>query len=217
MGIFDENTKQQLSQILSKMVNPININFWTQEFECPACNINRQFLEEFASFNNKIKLTIYDFVKDKQLANKYNIDKIPAIIVSDENENNMSIRFYGIPAGYEINSFIASCLEFSKPIKDNVDDIDPEIVERIKKIDKKIHIQVFVTLTCPYCPSAVAVAHKIALINPNITSDMIESSTFTPLAIKYNVSSVPKTIINDKIEFVGAQPINVLVETIEKL
>ncbi|MFN3411921.1 MAG: protein disulfide oxidoreductase [Exilispira sp.] len=215
MSIFDQKTTQHLTQLLSQIVNPIKINFWTQEFECPTCNMNRKFLEEFSSFNNKIKLNIHDFVKEKELADKYNIDKIPAIIVSDENENNMSVRFYGIPAGYEINSFIAACLEFSKP--DKIDDIEPEIIERIKKIDKKIHIQVFVTLTCPYCPSAVAVAHRIALINPNITSDMIESSTFTPLAIKYNVSSVPKTIINDKIEFVGAQPINVLVETIEKL
>lgn len=217
MPIFDEKTDQQLKQLLSQMVNPIKINFWTQEIECPTCNINRQFLEEFASFNDKIKLTIHDFVKEKQFAEKYNIDKIPAIIVSDENENNMSVRFYGIPAGYEINSFIAACLEFSKPTKDNFDDIEPEIIERIKKIDKKIHIQVFVTLTCPYCPSAVAVAHRMSMINPDITSDMIESSTFTPLAIKYNVSSVPKTVINDKIEFVGAQPIKFLLETIEKL
>ncbi len=46
---------------------------------------------------------------------------------------------------------------------------------------------------------------------------MVESSTFQHLAIKYDVSSVPKVIINDKEEFVGAQPIGVFLDHIEKL
>ncbi len=46
---------------------------------------------------------------------------------------------------------------------------------------------------------------------------MIESTTFTPLAVKHNVSSVPKVVINDIYEFVGAQPINVFLDMIEKI
>jgi predicted DsbA family dithiol-disulfide isomerase len=46
---------------------------------------------------------------------------------------------------------------------------------------------------------------------------MVETSTFPQLAIKHNVSSVPKVVINDVYEFVGAQPINVFLDTIEKI
>jgi predicted DsbA family dithiol-disulfide isomerase len=46
---------------------------------------------------------------------------------------------------------------------------------------------------------------------------MVESSTFQHLAIKYDVSSVPKVIINDEEGFVGAQPIGVFLDHIEKL
>ncbi|HMB19739.1 MAG TPA: thioredoxin family protein, partial [Spirochaetota bacterium] len=64
---------------------------------------------------------------------------------------------------------------------------------------------------------AVATAHRIALENPKIKADMVESSTFQHLAIKYNVSSVPKIVINETHEIIGAQPVSVFLEEIEKL
>ncbi len=213
MALFDEKTKDQLKQVLSSMINPINIHYWTQDIECPTCKMTHEFLDEIKQISNKINLYVHDFVKEKDLAQKQNIDKIPAIIITDSQDSSFNIRFFGIPAGYEINSFISACLEVSGT-KEKLPD---ELLKKIKGINKKIHIQVFVTLTCPYCPSAVATAHRLALENPNITADMIESSTFTPLSIKYNVSSVPKTVINDKYEFVGAQPLTIILEAIENI
>jgi len=46
---------------------------------------------------------------------------------------------------------------------------------------------------------------------------MVESSTFQHLAIKYNVSSVPKIIINETNELVGARPVADFLNVIEKL
>jgi len=213
MALFDEKVKTQLTQLLSKIKNPIVINFFTQEIECPTCQTTHQFVEEIASLNDKITLKTYDFIKDTDAAKEFNIDKIPAIVVTDANKNSKGVRFFGIPAGYEINSFIAACVEVSGV----VEALPDAIISRIKKISKPIHIQVFITLTCPYCPGAVATAHRLAVENPNITADMIESTTFTPLAVKHNVSSVPKVVINDIYEFVGAQPINVFLDMIEKV
>lgn len=213
MALFDDKVKSQLSQLLSNIKNPIVINFFTQEIECPTCQTTHQFVEEIASLNDKITVKTYDFIKDADAVRDFNIDKIPAIVVTDANKNIKGVRFFGIPAGYEINSFIAACVEVS-----GVSETLPDaVVSRIKKIAKPVHIQVFVTLTCPYCPGAVATAHRLAIENPNITADMIESTTFTPLAVKHNVSSVPKVVINDIYEFVGAQPINVFLDMIEKI
>jgi glutaredoxin-like protein len=213
MALFDDKVKTQLTQLLSKIKNPIVIHFFTQEIECPTCQTTHQFVEEIASLNDKITLKTYDFIKDTDAAKEFNIDKIPAIVITDANKNSKGVRFFGIPAGYEINSFIAACVEVSGV----VEALPDAIISRIKKITKPIHIQVFVTLTCPYCPGAVATAHRLAVENPNITADMIESTTFTPLAVKHNVSSVPKVVINDIYEFVGAQPINVFLDMIEKI
>ncbi len=213
MALFDDKVKSQLSQLLSKIKDPILINFFTQEIECPTCQATHQFVEEIASLSDKITLNNYDLVKDSQVSKEFNIDKIPAIVITDRKKTIKGVRFFGIPAGYEINSFISACIEVSG-VTEPLPDV---ILTRIKKIAKPVHIQVFITLTCPYCPNAVSTAHRLAIENHNITADMIESSTFTPLAVKHNVSSVPKVVINDIYEFVGAQPINVFLEMIEKI
>jgi predicted DsbA family dithiol-disulfide isomerase len=41
---------------------------------------------------------------------------------------------------------------------------------------------------------------------PNITADVIEASEFPEMSQQYGVTGVPKTIVNDKVEFVGAVP-----------
>ena len=40
----------------------------------------------------------------------------------------------------------------------------------------------------------------------HVRADIIEANEFPELSQRYGVSGVPKTIINDKVEFVGAVP-----------
>jgi hypothetical protein len=49
-------------------------------------------------------------------------------------------------------------------------------------------------------------AHQLAVENAHITADTIEVSEFVDLAQLYRVQAVPKTVINDRIEFTGALP-----------
>lgn len=213
MPIFDDNVKKQLTELLGSLKNPVKVLFFTQEFECPSCRDNHDFINELSDMSDKISLEVYDFVKDKETAEKYGIDKIPAMLVTNETGTDTGIRFFGIPGGYEINSFLTALNEVSGA----GEQLPKDIVERIKKIDKDIHVEVFITLTCPYCPQAVATAHRIALENPRIKADMVESSTFQHLSIKNDVSSVPKIVINEMYEFIGAQPISAFLDQMEKI
>ena len=49
-------------------------------------------------------------------------------------------------------------------------------------------------------------AHQLAMENPRIVSDVIEANEFQDLSERYGVRSVPKTVINDRVEFVGSLP-----------
>lgn len=49
-------------------------------------------------------------------------------------------------------------------------------------------------------------AHKLAVENEHITADVIEASEFMDLSRRYRVQGVPKTVINDSVEFTGALP-----------
>ena len=84
----------------------------------------------------------------------------------------------------------------------------------LAKIDKPVHLQVFVTPTCPHCPKAVRMAHKAAIENDNITADMVEATEFPHLAMRYDVKGVPRTIIDEDYPIEGAVFEKELVEKI---
>ena len=212
MAMFDDKVKGQLAGILKAMKEKVNLVYFTQEMECHTCTDTHQFLTELSELNDRLNLTAFDFVKDAEKASYYGVDKIPGIVLLDAADSDTGIRFFGLPGGYEINSFLRSILEVSgvrEPLSDAV-------LARIRAISKKTHIQVFISLACPYCPAAVSAAHRIALENPAIRADMVETSTFIQEAVKFNVSSVPKVVINGTAEFTGAQPIEKFVEYLEK-
>jgi len=52
--------------------------------------------------------------------------------------------------------------------------------------------------------------------NELIQAEMIEASTFGELSRKFNVSSVPKIVINDKYELLGNHPVENILKEIAK-
>jgi predicted DsbA family dithiol-disulfide isomerase len=46
----------------------------------------------------------------------------------------------------------------------------------------------------------------MAFASPYITATAVEATEFPDLARKYDVSGVPKTVVNDQIEILGALP-----------
>ena len=213
MPLFNDKVRTQLGDILKQMRDPVNLVYFTQELECRSCADTRLFLEEIVTLSDRVKLSTYDFVSDADRARSLGIDMIPAIALLNVAERDTGIRFYGIPAGYEINSFLRSLIEASG-VREQLPD---DIMKRIIALGKDIHIQVFVSLTCPYCPTAVSMAHRLALENPRIRADMVEIESFPHLAQRYSVSGVPRTVVNGVHFLDGAQPVTKLVELLEKV
>ena len=56
----------------------------------------------------------------------------------------------------------------------------------------------------------------MALEFPNVRAEVVEANEFPELSQRYGVSGVPKTIINDRVEFVGAVPEAHFVAAIQK-
>src|SRR5690554_1558575 len=213
MKMFNSEIENQLKDVFSDMKNDVIVALFTQEGDCPTCKETKDYMSEVETLSEKIHFKEYDINKDQELAIKYNIEMVPSIVLLDNNEEYKGIKFNGIPAGHEINSFVPALLEMSG----NVSEVSEKLQNRIDKIEKPVNIKVFITLTCPHCPGAVQKAHKLALTNPNIEAEMIEAQTFYDLSNKFNVSSVPKVVINDKHEIIGNQPIEVFLKEIEKI
>jgi glutaredoxin-like protein len=196
-----EEQKQHVKEELEKnLQGSVRLIVFTQETECQFCKQTRELAEEVATLTDKIIVEVYDFVKDNEKAKEYGINKVPAIAIVGN--KNYGIRIYGLPYGYEFNAFIETIISVSK----GTTDLSEETKQKLKSVDKPVHIQVFVTLTCPFCPMVTSLAHKFAIENDLIRADMIEAAEFPHLAQKYSVMGVPKVVINEQIEFVGALP-----------
>jgi len=197
-----EHLKKEFEE---KLVDPVKLVMFTQSFECQFCAETRQIVEEVAALSDQVTYEVYDFVEDKEMVEKYSIDKIPAIVVlrsEDGAERDYGIRFYGIPSGYEFTSIIEDIMDVSK----GESGLQPASKEAVAQLDEPVHFQVFVTPTCPYCPQAVLLAHKFAVESELIRADMVEAIEFPHLANKYSVFGVPRTVINDKVHQEGALP-----------
>lgn len=198
--VMDEKTKTELQQILRNLVSPVKLLFFTQKNACPACSQQQEILQELASLSDKLELKVYDFVLNGEEVAGYRVDKIPATVIVGRKDSG--IRFYGLTAGYEFTSLIEAIVMVST----GQSGLDPKLEALVIGIEEQVHLQIFVTLTCPYCPKMVHVADQFAFINSSIKADMVESSEFPHLAQRYNVTGVPKTIINEAYSFEGALP-----------
>jgi glutaredoxin-like protein len=213
MGLLSEKDAAAVAaQFEDALVNPVRIVVFTQEYECMYCRETRQIAEELETLSPLIDVQVYDFVEDQAVADRYGVDKIPATVIvsGDAGEGQQAghgIRFYGIPSGYEFVSLV----EAIKLVSSGQVQLSQATLDKLEELDEPLHLQVFVTPTCPYCPRAVILAHQLAFASAKVTADMVEATEFPQLSYKYNVMGVPRTVINEDIHIEGAVPEPMLV------
>jgi len=209
MSLIAEEHKEHIkSQLAENLINPVRLIMFTQELECQYCVQTKQLVYELAALNDKIQAEVHDFVADAELAKQYGVDKVPAIVLLGAKD--YGIRFYGLPYGYEFQTLMSGLAIVSQ----GKTALSEETKAKIRSITTPVHIQVFVTLTCPHCPAAASMAHMFALENDLISADAIDANEFPQLAIKYGIMGVPKIVVNEKVEFVGAVPENMFLEQV---
>ncbi len=208
MTVMTEPEANAVRGRLEKLPHPVRLLFFTQETECHSCRTTRDLLHELSNLGSTIDVEVYDFIRDAEIAEQYGIDKIPAIAVIAEADTRM--RFYGSPTGYE---FI-SLLQAIERAGNRQSGLSPESLKRLHEIATPVHLQVFVTPTCPYCPSAVVTAHQLAMAHPNIRADMVEATEYPHLVQRYQVVGVPQVVINESRHFEGALPEHLFIEQV---
>ncbi len=199
MALLQEQDRKYLQEEFGKFSNDVKINLFTSKSGCTYCNDTNAILQEVSELSDKINLNVYDVEENKEEAEKFNVERTPAVIL--EAEKNFII-FYGIPAGYEFSSLIEDIVD----IGTGNTNFGDELVNFANSLDKDVTLKVFVTTSCPYCPRAVRTAHKLAMLNNKVRGEMIEAQEFPELSNKYSVSAVPRVVINEDTYFEGALP-----------
>ncbi|GBD08014.1 Alkyl hydroperoxide reductase subunit F [Candidatus Thermoflexus japonica] len=200
MALLDAHTREEVRRLLMDLKNPVRLLVFIQHIDCVYCRETRQLIEEVASLSDQITVEVYNRITDREVAERYGIDKAPAVVI--EGDQDYGIRYFGIPSGYEFGSLI----EDIRMVGARDSGLSPSSRKRLAQIQTPVHIQVFVTPTCPYCPRMVRLAHQAAMESPWIRADMVEAMEFPELADYYGVYGVPRTVINEVIHIEGAVP-----------
>ncbi|HEY7186859.1 MAG TPA: thioredoxin family protein [Vicinamibacterales bacterium] len=204
MALLSDQDRQTVRERLAAIQRPVTLLFFTQTIGAPeSAYVTRRVLDELVSLNDRLSLEEVSLVLDRERAAQYGIDDIPAVVLLRDDGVDTRIRFLGAPAGYEFMSLIEAA------VLAGTDDSGLSANARAlvsEHVSEPLDIRVFVTPTCPHCPRAVTLAHRLAVEHPQIRATCVEATEFMDLSRRYNVTGVPKTVVNDSIEILGALP-----------
>lgn len=208
MAFIDENLRTDVMNVVSRLGGEVSLILFTEKDNCTYCDDTKELLGEIVAISDNLNLEIRDIDTDREVAEHFGVDKAPGLVVMGEKDHG--IRFYGIPSGFEFGTL----LEVIRLVSNDDPELDETVREKLEKLDGPVHLQVFVTPTCPYCPASVVAAHKLAMASDMVTGDMVEATEFPELSQRHMVMSVPRTIVNDGEGIDGAVPEDHLIDWI---
>jgi glutaredoxin-like protein len=203
MALLSSSDQQVLRDTLAKMGRPVKVLFFTQAFGCDTCVEARQILGEVTDATALVTVEELNPVLDTERAAAYGIDRAPGLVLLTAEDEDTRIRFLGAPSGYDFSAFVDAVLLVSGA---QTQALSESTLEGLGRLTEPLGIRVFVTPTCGYCPRAVALANRLAVASPLVTTTTVQATEFYDLAREYRVSGVPKTVGSNGREVLGALP-----------
>ena len=186
---------------LAALPDEVRLVFFTQTFGCDTCLQAEQMVDEIARLSERVTVEKYNLVLDREPAAEFNIDRAPAVAIVGAADHGL--RYYGTPAGHELESMIDAILVAGGGAGDG---LAPASLAAAAAVEQPLDIKVFVTTACTYCPQATGLAYRLAAASPHITAAVIEATEFPDMVQRYRVSGVPKTVVDDRVELLGIHP-----------
>lgn len=187
---IDEELKTQLSEYLQLIENKVHLTLSVGT--CETSNDIKELTELLTSLNTKITYS-YE-----------TLTRMPSFTVGDR------INFAGVPLGHEFTSLVLALLQVSgrKP------KISDELIKQIKNIDKKLNFTTYISLSCHNCPDVIQALNTMSVLNPNITSTMVDGSAFKEEVESKNIMAVPYVELNGEYFSSGRSTIEEIVAKI---
>lgn len=207
MGMIREGDANKIRELFGHMSRDVRLRVFHRKDATDFEKVASELVGEVGALSDRVQLEMIDLNEDGDAGTAAGIERTPAIVV--ENGGPTGVRFFGVPAGGEFGVLIESILDAGT---DRPSPLSPDTLKALEQVKTPVHIQVFFTPNCPHCPQAVRLAQLFAMASEHISADLIEAGEFQDLIQKYSIQGVPKTIINETIDMVGAQPENVTLQ-----
>jgi glutaredoxin-like protein len=191
MPIFRPDEEKRVRELLDALDRPVDlfVGLGPEETPLPGSRDidfgeeTQRVVEGLAALSDRVTFRVEE--------EPPGFERYPAIAVLPDGED-VGLRYYGLPWGYELASLVGAVIEAGK----TTSSLHADSLERLAGLDHDLTIDVFVTPTCPHCPPAVLHAYRAALASPRIRASAIEATEFPSLADSMDVWSVPRIVVN---------------------
>ena len=185
--MIDQDLLDAVKSYSENMTRPITFVLGSGEHSKRAELID--FLTKIAGTTDKINFDIT--ANDDSLPSPISFKVVSHI---DDVLTDTGIAFSGIPGGHEFTSLILAILQAGgHTLK-----LDEGIQKLIKRFNKPLQFQTYVSLSCHSCPEVVQALNQFALLNDDISNEMIDGALFQEQVEANNIQGVPAVFLNGK-------------------
>jgi len=199
--------KKQLVGLFAPLEKDISIISIYEENDAKSLEMVA-FLEEITALSDKITVLLYRKNENPDMEQQIGFARLPIAAFLTEKHEYAGIKFSGIPGGQEMTSFVLAIYNLAGPGQK----IEQSVQAKIEKITKPTKLEVFVSLSCHFCPDVVSAGQKIASLQPLVETEMIDISLFPELKQQLKIMSVPAISINGGKIIFGAKKIDEIVD-----
>ncbi|MCA7023203.1 MULTISPECIES: alkyl hydroperoxide reductase subunit F [Stenotrophomonas] len=172
--MLDDTLKTQLQQYMGLLRQPLRLIASLDD--SAASNDMRSLLADIVAAGNG-KISLDTTGSDARR---------PSFVIAREGESH-GVRFAGLPLGHEFESLVLTLLwTGGHPPK-----VAPEVIDGIKAVDGEFAFEVYMSLTCHNCPDVVQALALMAIVNPKISTTVIEGGAFQQEVEQRQVMAVP--------------------------
>ena len=185
--MIDKSLLDAIKSYSEKMTRPITFVLGSGEHSKRAELID--FLTKIAGTTDKINFDAT--ATDDSLPSPISFKVVSHV---DGALTDTGIVFSGIPGGHEFTSLILANLQAGgHTLK-----LDESIQKLIKRFNKPLQFQTYVSLSCHSCPEVVQALNQFALLNDGISNEMIDGALFQEQVDANNIQGVPAVFLNGK-------------------
>ena len=144
--LLDESITNQIRDVFAQLDQPVEVLFFGRKTDCEYCDETLQLVEEVVGISEKLGLAVYDVEDDVAVAQQYNVDKVPGLVIAGsdgEQKVDYGIRLAGIPSGHEFSSLIHDLVLVSS----RNSGLDENTRQFLQELKQPVLLQVFVTPT----------------------------------------------------------------------
>lgn len=133
----------------------------------------------------------------------------PALTIRSNDRN--VVHYMAVPEGPEEAPFMEALTALADAAVEDIPAAD------LDGLTEPLEIVVFVARGCPNCPHGVRATTALAVRNPLLTVTVVDAAEFADFASRFQVRSVPTTVVNGDLTIVGVMTRDELVSRLAEL